>query len=72
MNPLSSAFALLASMTRAFLAAAIALPVLTMAGIHTVAARLDAATRQQCAQQNWPAHQHAAHLEFCRAYLATR
>lgn len=59
-------------MTRVFLAAAIALPVLTMAGIHTVAARLDAATRQQCATQAWPAHQHAAHLEFCRTYLATR
>ena len=29
---------------------------------------LDAQTIKQCASQNWPAHQHAAHAEFCNAY----
>jgi hypothetical protein len=56
-------------MTRAFIASLIAFPVLTMAGVHTVAAHLDRATRAQCAAQDWPVHQHAAHVEFCRTYI---
>jgi len=32
--------------------------------------RLHEATIQQCEQQAWPAHQHAAHVEFCEMYLA--
>lgn len=67
----SSAFALLDSVTRALVASAIAAPVLFMAAIHTAAAHLDTATRAQCAAQDWPVHQHAAHTEFCRTYLAT-
>ena len=27
--------------------------------------RLEAATRQQCATQDWPVHQHQAHVDFC-------
>jgi len=57
-------------MTRAFIASLIASPVLTMAGMHTVVAHLDRATRAQCAAQDWPPHQRAAHLEFCRVYIA--
>lgn len=34
--------------------------------------QLDAATRQQCATQAWPVHQHQAHVDFCRTYLADR
>jgi hypothetical protein len=37
-------------------------------GIHALAAHLDQATRQQCARQDWPVHQYAAHAEFCRTY----
>jgi hypothetical protein len=57
-------------MNRALLASLIAVPVLAMAGIHSVVAHLDAATREQCARQDWPVHQHAAHVEFCRTYIA--
>ena len=59
-------------MTRTLLAFFIATPILVITGIHSAVAQLDAATRTQCAQQQWPVHQHAAHLEFCRTYLATR
>lgn len=38
-------------------------------GIHAAAAHLDRATRDQCVRQDWPAHQHAAHTEFCRVYM---
>ena len=27
------------------------------------------ATERQCASQDWPTHQHDAHVEFCKAYL---
>lgn len=30
---------------------------------------LDRATRDQCANRAWPAHQHQAHVEFCKTYL---
>ena len=30
---------------------------------------LHEATVKQCATQDWPAHQHAAHVEFCDMYL---
>jgi len=36
---------------------------------HAGVARLDRATRDQCARQDWPVHQHAAHSEFCRTYM---
>ena len=26
---------------------------------------LDKAFTEQCAKQDWPAHQHAAHVDFC-------
>lgn len=37
--------------------------------MHAAAARLDRATRDQCARQDWPVHQHAAHSAFCRTYM---
>lgn len=36
---------------------------------HAGIARLDRATRDQCATQDWPAHKHAARSEFCRTYM---
>lgn len=39
---------------------------------HATVAHLNRATRDQCRTQDWPVHQHAAHMEFCRAYLGTR
>lgn len=33
-------------------------------GTHTVKL-LQAATAQQCATQDWPTHQHEAHVAFC-------
>lgn len=59
-------------MTRTFIALLITAPVLLMGSFHAAAAHLDRATRAQCVRQDWPVHQHAAHLEFCRTYLATR
>ena len=38
--------------------------------VNGVTDRLHQATIQQCEQQAWPADQHAAHVEFCEAYLA--
>jgi hypothetical protein len=29
---------------------------------------LDQATAQQCLTRDWPAHQHAAHMDFCTSY----
>ena len=58
-------------MTRATIAAFIALPVLFMAGVQSAAAHLDRATREQCANHKWPPELNAAHLEFCRTYLGT-
>lgn len=70
----SSAYALPAAMnaTRLTIASLIAAPVVTLFGVHTATARLEQATRRQCAAQDWPIEQHAAHSEFCRLYLATR
>ena len=72
MSLFSSAFALPTSMTRTFIALLITAPVLLMGSLHAAAAHLDRATRDQCARQDWPVHQHAAHMEFCRTYLAAR
>ena len=30
---------------------------------------LDQATRNQCANRDWPAHQAEAHIKFCKTYL---
>jgi len=53
---------------RLFLSAAFAATV-AASGIHYVAtgvvAYLEQATAAQCAAQDWPAHQHQAHLDFC-------
>ena len=38
------------------------------AGVNAVE-NLEQATLQQCADQDWPAHQHDAHVEFCEAYV---
>lgn len=62
----------LTSMSRVALALALALPVSLGYGIHSVVAKLDQATRAQCAAQDWPAHQAVAHWEFCRMYLSQR
>ena len=43
-----------------------------LAGANYSATKLDEATRLQCATQDWPAHQHNAHVRFCRTYLAER
>jgi hypothetical protein len=59
------------ALARLTLAAIIAVPVLGFYGINFAAAKLDQATRAQCAAQDWPASQHAAHLAFCRTYLAS-
>ena len=59
-------------MQRVLLALTIAAPICLSYGIHSVVARLDQATRSQCATHDWPTHQAAAHLEFCRTYLAGR
>ncbi len=37
--------------------------------INQVTHRMQAATRMQCELQEWPAHQHAEHVEFCRVYV---
>jgi len=29
---------------------------------------LEAATRKQCLNHDWPAEKHAVHLEFCQSY----
>ena len=70
--PLQQCIRTSASMTprRATIAGLIAAPVLIMSGLHSFAAHLDQATRQQCQMQTWPPSQHAAHLEFCRLYLS--
>lgn len=57
---------------RLFTATLIAVPIVIMAAVHTTAAHLDQATRRQCATHDWPVERHAAHMEFCRAYLAGR
>ena len=31
--------------------------------------KLDAATKQQCLTEDWPAHQHEEHVAFCNTYL---
>ena len=59
-------------MTRTMIALLLTAPLLAMGSLHAVAAHLDRATRDQCARQDWPASQHAAHAEFCRTYLASR
>lgn len=33
--------------------------------------QLEKATAHQCATQNWPAHQHDEHVEFCKTYSQT-
>ena len=43
-----------------------------LAGVTYSVDKLDRATRLQCATQDWPQHQHSAHVRFCRAYLAER
>ena len=30
--------------------------------------KLDQATAQQCLTRDWPAHQHATHMDFCTSY----
>ncbi len=30
---------------------------------------LDDATKHQCFTQDWPAHQHEAHVAFCNTYI---
>ena len=49
-----------------------ALGAITLAGATYTADKLDEATRLQCATQDWPQHQHQAHMQFCRTYLAER
>ena len=39
-------------------------------GTNAIHTRLHKATVQQCQTQAWPAHQHQAHVDFCRNYLA--
>ena len=41
-------------------------------GVSLITDQLDTATRKQCATQAWPAHQHAAHVEFCDTYVLTQ
>jgi hypothetical protein len=33
----------------------------------TAVKQLEAATKQQCATQDWPVHQHQAHINFCQS-----
>ena len=42
---------------------------ITAAGLATCGAvqRLEQATAQQCQTRDWPAHQHAAHMDFCES-----
>ena len=40
--------------------------------VNAATRHLDAQTREQCASQDWPAHQHADHVSFCAAYLSNR
>ena len=55
------------------LTAGIALAVLGIVALGKGAvSRLHWATVKQCQEQAWPANQHAAHVEFCDAYLAGR
>ena len=43
--------------------------VLTIGQIQNHMGKLEAATITQCEQQDWPSHQHADHVEFCRVYM---
>jgi len=43
--------------------------VVTVGQIQNHMGRLEADTIAQCEQQDWPAHQHADHVEFCRVYM---
>jgi hypothetical protein len=53
---------------RLFFSAAFAVAV-AAAGLHYLAtgvvAHLSTATAAQCASQDWPTHQHEAHVAFC-------
>lgn len=51
------------------IAAGTSIGFLLVGAFHAGIARLDSATREQCARQDWPPHQHAAHVEFCRTYM---
>lgn len=42
---------------------------LGLGGINLITTHLNAATAKQCANQAWPAHQHAEHVEFCQMYV---
>ena len=53
------------------IAAGLAIGFSLVGAVHATAAHLDRATREQCRTQDWPVHQHAAHMEFCRTYLGT-
>jgi len=67
----SSAFALFASLpARLLLALTLSVPAVFMFCVHSAVHHIDQATRRQCATGDWPAHQTAAHLEICRAYIA--
>tara|TARA_B100001057_G_scaffold485526_1_gene565351 strand:+ start:242 stop:442 length:201 start_codon:yes stop_codon:yes gene_type:complete len=43
--------------------------VVTVGQIQNAMGKLQAQTITQCEQQDWPAHQHADHVEFCRVYM---
>tara|TARA_B100001778_G_scaffold332534_1_gene339056 strand:+ start:1948 stop:2208 length:261 start_codon:yes stop_codon:yes gene_type:complete len=43
--------------------------VFTVGQIQNHMGKLEAATITQCEQQDWPSHQHADHVEFCRVYM---
>ncbi len=49
-----------------------ALGAICLAGVSYTTDKLDRETRVQCATQDWPQHQHDAHVRFCRMYLAER
>ena len=51
------------------------LSVVVLAGVSVFRGgleRLDQATVTQCQTQDWPAHQHQAHVDFCDDSLAQR
>ena len=37
--------------------------------IGQITKAMEAKTTMQCEQQDWPSHQHADHVEFCRVYM---
>ena len=59
----------ISTLARLTIATLIALPVVITYGMHSITHSLDQQVRAQCAANDWPISQDAAHRNFCRTYL---